>query len=209
MKLVEQIKQPILQEMELFESKFRESMATKVPLLNRITHYIVRRKGKQMRPMFVFLVADEFKLNIDTLKAVKMALVHDLVEIITDDVDAVEQYRKNLYSKKALDEAEAIKEVVKSLSDEQAKDIHSIWTEFDEAKTPEAKFVFALDKIEGVFTLLESGHKAFTLPHLVACYGNEQVKDFPELKPLFSELKMRLKEEFKKGEIEWKDEYEV
>jgi len=159
--------------------------------------------------MFVFLVADEFKLNINTLKAVKMALVHDLVEIITDDIDAVEQYRKNLYSKKALDEAEAIKEVVKSLSDEQASDIHSIWTEFDEAKTPEAKFVFALDKIEGVFTLLESGHKAFTLPHLVASYGNEQVADFPELKPLFIELKLRLKEEFKKGGIEWKDEYEI
>ncbi len=54
MKPVEQIKQPILKEMELFESKFRESMITKVSLLNRITHYIVRRKGKQMRPMFVF-----------------------------------------------------------------------------------------------------------------------------------------------------------
>ena len=57
MKPVEQIKLPIKNEMELFEEKFKESMLTKVPLLNRITYYIVRRKGKQMRPMFVFLVA--------------------------------------------------------------------------------------------------------------------------------------------------------
>ena len=57
MKIVEQIKQPIYEEMELFEKKFSNSMSSNVALLNRITHYIVNRKGKQMRPMFVFLVA--------------------------------------------------------------------------------------------------------------------------------------------------------
>ena len=43
--------------MDDFENKFRASMKSKVPLLDRITHYIVKRKGKQMRPMFVFLTA--------------------------------------------------------------------------------------------------------------------------------------------------------
>ena len=57
MKITEQIKQPIAYEMELFEQKFRLAMSSKVALLNRITHYIVNRKGKQMRPMLVFLVA--------------------------------------------------------------------------------------------------------------------------------------------------------
>ena len=57
MKVVEKIKKPIYSEMELFEEKFTESMSSKVSLLNRITHFIVNRKGKQMRPMFVFLVA--------------------------------------------------------------------------------------------------------------------------------------------------------
>ena len=57
MKIIERIKQPISYEMELFEKKFRLSMSSKVALLNRITHYIVNRKGKQMRPMFVFLSA--------------------------------------------------------------------------------------------------------------------------------------------------------
>jgi len=56
MKVVERIKVPIYQEMELFEEKFTQSMFSNVALLNRITHFIVNRKGKQMRPMFVFLV---------------------------------------------------------------------------------------------------------------------------------------------------------
>ena len=57
MSLVNQIKAPIKNEMDSFESKFKTTMASKVPLLDKITHYIVKRKGKQMRPMFVFLSA--------------------------------------------------------------------------------------------------------------------------------------------------------
>ncbi|MCU0398551.1 MAG: polyprenyl synthetase family protein, partial [Cyclobacteriaceae bacterium] len=54
---LDQIKAPISREMENFELKFRDSMKTKVMLLDRIMNYIVKRKGKQMRPMFVFLSA--------------------------------------------------------------------------------------------------------------------------------------------------------
>ena len=59
MKITAQIKEPIREEMELFEQKFRGAMSSKVALLNRITYYIVNRKGKQMRPMFIFLVNPE------------------------------------------------------------------------------------------------------------------------------------------------------
>ena len=57
MNVTAEIKNPIVLEMDLFELKFREAMVSKVALLNRITYYIVNRKGKQMRPMFVFLTA--------------------------------------------------------------------------------------------------------------------------------------------------------
>ncbi|HLG34654.1 MAG TPA: polyprenyl synthetase family protein [Bacteroidia bacterium] len=57
MSALEEIKRPIAAEMEMFEDKFRVSMKSAVPLLDRITHYIVKRKGKQMRPMFVFFSA--------------------------------------------------------------------------------------------------------------------------------------------------------
>ena len=49
--VVNQIKFPVKEEILLFEKKFKESMGSSVPLLDTITHYIIKRKGKQMRPM--------------------------------------------------------------------------------------------------------------------------------------------------------------
>ncbi len=105
MKLVEQIKQPILQEMELFESKFLEAMATKVPLLNRITHYIVRRKGKQMRPMFVFLVAkmvSDGKFNERTYRGASIIELIHTATLVHDDVVDDSNRRRGFFSINAL-----------------------------------------------------------------------------------------------------------
>tara|TARA_R110001583_G_scaffold50469_5_gene157541 strand:- start:9487 stop:10464 length:978 start_codon:yes stop_codon:yes gene_type:complete len=105
MKPVEQIKQPILQEMELFESKFRESMVSKVPLLNRITHYIVRRKGKQMRPMFVFLVAKMVSNGNFEERTYRGASVIELIHTATlvhDDVVDDSNRRRGFFSINAL-----------------------------------------------------------------------------------------------------------
>ncbi|NQV77686.1 MAG: polyprenyl synthetase family protein [Lutibacter sp.] len=105
MKLVEQIKQPILEEMELFESKFREAMATKVPLLNRITHYIVRRKGKQMRPMFVFLVAkmvSNGKFEERTYRGASIIELIHTATLVHDDVVDDSNRRRNFFSINAL-----------------------------------------------------------------------------------------------------------
>ena len=55
---VEEMLDPIRPEMAEFEVRFHKSMQSRVPLLDKITHYIIRRKGKQMRPMFVFLTAN-------------------------------------------------------------------------------------------------------------------------------------------------------
>ncbi|AMC11723.1 polyprenyl synthetase [Lutibacter profundi] len=105
MKLVEQIKQPILQEMELFESKFREAMATRVPLLNRITHYIVRRKGKQMRPMFVFLVAKMVSNGNFSERTYRGASLIELIHtgsLVHDDVVDESNKRRGFFSINAL-----------------------------------------------------------------------------------------------------------
>lgn len=105
MKIVEQIKQPILEEMELFESKFKESMATKVPLLNRITQYIVRRKGKQMRPMFVFLVAKMVSGGKFEERTYRGASVIELIHTATlvhDDVVDESNKRRGFFSVNAL-----------------------------------------------------------------------------------------------------------
>jgi octaprenyl-diphosphate synthase len=105
MKAVEQIKQPIIKEMELFESKFREAMVTKVPLLNRITHYIVRRKGKQMRPMFVFLVAkmvSDGDFNERTYRGASVIELIHTATLVHDDVVDDSNRRRGFFSLNAL-----------------------------------------------------------------------------------------------------------
>ncbi|WP_285010652.1 polyprenyl synthetase family protein [Pedobacter faecalis] len=57
MRGIDQIKLPIAADIDAFEEKFKASMHSDAPLLDRITHYIVKRKGKQIRPMFVFFSA--------------------------------------------------------------------------------------------------------------------------------------------------------
>lgn len=105
MKIVEQIKQPIAYEMELFEQKFLLSMSSKVALLNRITHYIVNRKGKQMRPMFVFLVAKMVSNGEISERTYRGASVIELIHTATlvhDDVVDDSNRRRGFFSINAL-----------------------------------------------------------------------------------------------------------
>jgi octaprenyl-diphosphate synthase len=57
MNRIESIEAPVAEEMKVFRKHFREAMRTDVALLDTITRYIIRRNGKQMRPLFVFLTA--------------------------------------------------------------------------------------------------------------------------------------------------------
>jgi len=105
MKIVEQIKQPILTEMDIFETRFKDAMVSKVPLLNRITHYIVRRKGKQMRPMFVFLVAKMVSNGKVIDRTYRGASVIELIHTATlvhDDVVDDSNRRRGFFSINAL-----------------------------------------------------------------------------------------------------------
>lgn len=105
MKVVERIKEPIYEEMELFEKKFTKSMSSKVALLNRITHFIVNRKGKQMRPMFVFLVAKMLGKGKVNERAYRGASVIELIHTATlvhDDVVDDSNQRRGFFSINAL-----------------------------------------------------------------------------------------------------------
>src|SRR5690554_7562296 len=101
---VSDIKSPITEELSKFEVHFRESMQSKVPLLDKITHYIIKRKGKQMRPMFVFLSAKMLgEINPDTYNSASLiellhtaTLVHDDV---VDDANRSEEHTSELQSR--------------------------------------------------------------------------------------------------------------
>ena len=105
MNIVQQIQDPIKLEMELFEKKFHKSMATKVALLNRITYYIVNRKGKQMRPMFVFLVAKMMgngEVNERTYRGASVIELIHTATLVHDDVVDDSNKRRGFFSLNAL-----------------------------------------------------------------------------------------------------------
>lgn len=104
MKIVSQIRAPIEREMELFEEKFFTSMASKVALFNRITYYIVNRKGKQMRPMFVFLTAKLLygSVNERTYRGASIIELIHTASLVHDDVVDDSYKRRGFFSINAL-----------------------------------------------------------------------------------------------------------
>ena len=100
---LEDIKSPISAQMEEFEHTFRSSMKTRVLLLDKIMNYIVKRKGKQVRPMFIFLSAGACgRINDSTFRgAALIELVHT-ASLVHDDVVDNANYRRGFFSVNAL-----------------------------------------------------------------------------------------------------------
>jgi octaprenyl-diphosphate synthase len=100
---LEEIKKPISQELDEFEVRFREAMKSNAPLLDRITHYIVTRKGKQMRPMFVFLSAKLCgEINEATYVAASLVEILHTATLVHDDVVDESYKRRGFFSINAL-----------------------------------------------------------------------------------------------------------
>ena len=100
---VKEILAPIEEEMKLFEVRFHQSMKSKVPLLDKITHYIIRRKGKQMRPMFLFLTAKMLgDINDRTYQSASLVELLHTATLVHDDVVDDANERRGFFSVNAL-----------------------------------------------------------------------------------------------------------
>lgn len=89
--------------MLFFEKKFKESMNSSVPLLDKITHYIIKRKGKQMRPMFVFLSGKLFdKIDENTYRAASLIELLHTATLVHDDVVDDANLRRGFFSINAI-----------------------------------------------------------------------------------------------------------
>jgi len=97
------IKRPIDQELKSFEQHFRQSMRSQVSLLDKIMFYIVRRKGKQVRPMFVFLSAKVCgTVNESTYRAASLIELLHTASLVHDDVVDDSLKRRGFFSVNAL-----------------------------------------------------------------------------------------------------------
>lgn len=100
---VNEIKAPVSKEMEEFELKFKSAMKSSVPLLDKITQYIVKRKGKQLRPMFVFLSAKLCGvMNDSTYRAASLIELLHTATLVHDDVVDDSNERRGFFSVNAL-----------------------------------------------------------------------------------------------------------
>lgn len=102
-KSLDSIKAPVAREMEEFEHKFRASMKTRVMLLDKIMTYIVKRKGKQMRPLFVFLSAGATgSISESTYRGAALIELLHTATLVHDDVVDDSDYRRGFFSVNAL-----------------------------------------------------------------------------------------------------------
>ena len=103
MNVLKEIKKPIEKEMMLFEEKFKKNMKSHVPLLDKIMHYIIKRKGKQMRPMFIFLTAKlHGDINDSTYRAASLIELLHTATLVHDDVVDDANIRRGFFSINAL-----------------------------------------------------------------------------------------------------------
>jgi octaprenyl-diphosphate synthase len=101
---MDDIKHLIGKELQDFESKFSDAVKSHVPLLDRIMHYIVKRKGKQIRPMFVLLSARLFSTDIQesTYRAAALVELLHTATLVHDDVVDDSNERRGFFSINAL-----------------------------------------------------------------------------------------------------------
>jgi octaprenyl-diphosphate synthase len=103
MSAIDRIKQPISEDLAAFESYFRKVMKTNVPLLNIVMRYLLKRKGKQMRPILVFLSARLLgKPNASTHTAAALIEILHTATLIHDDVVDDSHERRGFFSINAI-----------------------------------------------------------------------------------------------------------
>ena len=104
MKQSEKIKEPIYNELNEFEKKFFDSMSSNIALLNRVSHFIVNKKGNQIRPMLVFLCAKLInkELNEKTYRGAAVVELIHTATLVHDDVIDESHERRGFFSINAL-----------------------------------------------------------------------------------------------------------
>lgn len=159
--------------------------------------------------LMVMVIATELGIPVDLTRALQIALIHDLAELKTDDIDAYDILTKRVAaSDKHSGEMDAMHEIVSDVS--FGKSIFALWQEYEQETTLEATFVKALDKIEGFLHLDEMGVGAYLPGQFYGDYADAAVKNFdevsrhfPPLAALLDPIKNDLKQKLKQRGIAW------
>lgn len=162
--------------------------------------------------LFVMAVVPKLKLKIDTERAMKIAIAHDIVEIEAGDICFYHHFGdEDLEARKRQGELGAIKNVKKKAGD-IGEEIYNLWHEYEDQKTNEAKLVKALDKLEARTQFVDSTKKLNNLEKSKLPQAAKYIEDLCSIDPFLAELDKLTREERSKAakiEIILKDGKEV
>jgi len=161
--------------------------------------------------MMVFIIGSECNVKIDLAKAMALALIHDLAESKTGDIDAYEVMTgQKSRDEKMVQEVQVMQDMTTDLS--FGKTIYDMWEGYEDQDSVEAKFVRALDKIEAYLHIAQRGVEAYIPKEFHADYADKAVAafdeathHFPEVKDLLDLIKLDLKEKFETAGVKWKE----
>lgn len=108
--------------------------------------------------LMVFVLAEYANEPIDVLKTMKMVLLHDVIEIDAGDTYAYDTEGNKTKRERELKAADRIFGL---LPKEQGEEFRSLWDEFEEMETPEAKFANMLDKVQPLLLNDAAGGKSW------------------------------------------------
>ncbi len=188
--------------------------------LESIERYGASLRGKQNTvaahswrlALMALIIGPECRVRLNMGRTLSLALVHDLGEAKTGDIDAYEQMLagKKMTVRKTAKEDEAMREMTGDIA--FGKSVYDLWREYTDQRTVEARFVRALDKIEGFLHIAEGGVEMYIPKEFHASYADaavaafdEATRPFPELKDLLDAVKKDLKTQFEKAGVEWID----
>jgi len=164
--------------------------------------------------LMALVVYKELKLDIDINHAMKIALVHDIAEALTGDID-YRKISKNILTKEQKEKLEqgAFANLKESLPEETSIEIALLWQEYEECKTEESKFIKALDKLETVLQQARMDLKETVVDdteyNIIASYPDKALKIYPKIEPIWRVVKNELKKNFIRLNIPWKPEYNI
>lgn len=159
--------------------------------------------------MMVIAIEPYLSQKIDMGKALKMALIHDIAEIITGDASPLGKdgtgqdshaYNKAIAKKRQALEKKASKKIFGELPTQQATELFALWLEYEDQASFEARIVKAMDRIEGKIQAFQYMKGRFVKKHLEfnLTYGketfsaDEAVEDFGEV--VLEEFRRHFKE---------------
>lgn len=154
----------------------------------------------------VFDIAEQLQLKIDIMKAVKMALVHNLGEYFrSEDIVAPDiRSGKVSSSDKFQEEDRAMQEIINLTN---RNDIYQLWLEYEQNETDEAKYVRAMVSIEATLPIMNRRWKLES-PDMVAPHCDESVANFQYLLPFYLNIREKLKEWFLEDSYGWNEEWD-